>query len=87
MPRKSASRILIEPHQPWALDPAAAAALLGSPQLLLDMRLAGWIAPLVDRRRLVGYDIDDLRAARAKLRQLGDLKLQEQAALGGKKKK
>ena len=86
MARKPTSR-LVEPHQLWLLAPDEAAAMVGGAQVLLDIRTAGWIAPLIERSQMTRYDVIDVGATRLKLRQLGDGKLQEQAALGAKTKK
>jgi len=67
----------VDKHTPWLLGPSEAGALFGSEQMIQDFRDAGWLTPVVCRKRLTLFDSIDLARCRSNLRTLGDERLQE----------
>lgn len=59
---------------------AQAEAIVGGEQLLLLMRRAGWIVPVVEAKRLTRFDYDDALAAWKRLTREGYAALKRDAA-------
>jgi hypothetical protein len=53
--------------QPSLVRPEAAAAILGSEELLDDMVAKGWLKPVVRRHKLTLYSVKALQACAARL--------------------
>lgn len=53
--------------EPMLVRPDQAALLLGSVQLLDDLTAAGWITPVISRKRLTLYSVSDLQGCVARL--------------------
>jgi len=53
---------------PLSLNTAEAADFIGSPQVFDDMRRARWLAPVVERHKLVQWDRGELEKCYARLR-------------------
>jgi len=55
---------------------------LAPAQVVQDFRDAGWLTPIVERKRVTLFDVVDLARCRKLLKKHGDLKLQELAKNG-----
>lgn len=77
----------IDNKEKWFYSPKEAADLFESAQLIEDFVDAGWLVPVVKRKRLTRYDVVDLVQCRAKLHSMGDETLRKLAAQHRSKRK
>jgi hypothetical protein len=59
-------QVTLKTPLPMSLPVSEAADYVGHPRLFDDMREAGWIKPLVEKKKMVLFDRSDLEGAYAR---------------------